>query len=307
MVLCRAHTRLHASSTLNGMRRLIINADDFGMTAGVNRAIAEAHRAGSVTSATLMATGAALSDAVAVARAAPTLSTGCHIVLVDGRPISDPTAVPSLLDPRDATGFRSRIPRLALAAIAGKISESEVYREASAQLERLRSLGISLSHVDSHQHSHILPVVARAVLRAAREHGIGAFRNPFEPAWAVAATRSNWNIRSSSRSLQVSLLRGWQRQFGKIVSGYGLRTPDGSIGIAVTGLLNRELFSRLLDGMPDGTWELITHPGYFDRDLATANTRLKESRAVELELLSSAETGNMLRKRGIALISYREL
>lgn len=277
------------------------------MTAGVNRAISEAHRDGCVSSTTLMATGAALSDAVGIARATPGLATGCHVVLVDGRPISDPASLPSLTDPRDAGRFRARVPRLALAAIRGKVSEREVYREVSAQLELLISQGVSLSHVDSHQHSHILPVVARAVLQVASEHGIGAFRNPFEPAWAVAASRSNWSIRSISRSFQVTLLRAWQQQFTKIVSRYGLRTPDGSIGIAATGLLKRELFSHLLDAMPDGTWELITHPGYHDHDLAAATTRLKESRAVELEFLSSAETRNMIEKRGIALISYCEL
>jgi chitin disaccharide deacetylase len=289
------------------MRRLIINADDFGMTAGVNRAIVEAHRDGCVSSTTLMATGAALSDAAAIAQRTPTLATGCHVVLVDGRPISDLASVPSLADPRNAGRFRSRVPRLAFAAIRGRVSEREVYREASAQLERLKSLGISLSHVDSHQHSHILPVVARAVLQAACEQGIAAFRNPFEPAWAVAASRGNWSIQSASRSFQVTLLRAWQKQFTKLVSRYPLRTTDGSIGIAATGLLNRELFSRLLDAMPDGTWELITHPGYHDRDLAATVTRLKESRAVEFELLSSAETRAMIEERGIALISYREL
>ncbi len=289
------------------MRRLIINADDFGMTSGVNRAIAEAHRDGCVSSTTLMATGAALSDAVAIARATPTLATGCHVVLVDGRPVSDPAAVPSLVDPRATDRFRSRVPRLALAAIRGKLSEKEIYQEVSAQLERLISQGISLSHVDSHQHSHILPVVARAVLKAASEHGIRAFRNPFEPAWAVAASRSSWSLRSASRSFQVTLLRTWKGRLAGIVSRYGLSTPDGSIGIAATGFLDRKLFARLLHAMPDGTWELITHPGYHDRDLAAATTRLKESRAVEFQLLSSPETRRMIEKHGIALISYREL
>jgi hopanoid biosynthesis associated protein HpnK len=289
------------------MRRLIINADDFGMTAGVNRAIAEAHRQGCVSSSTLMATGAAVRDAVAIAKDTPTLSIGCHVVLVDGRPISDPTIVSSLIDSRDQGRFRSRVPRLALAAVRGKVSENEIYREVSAQFECLNSLGISLSHVDSHQHSHVLPVVARAVLRAACEHGIRSFRNPFEPAWAVAASRANWSVRSASRSFQVTVLRKWQQPFTRLVSRYGLQTPDGSIGMAATGFLNRELFLRLVDAMPDGTWELITHPGYYDSDLAAANTRLKESRAIEFEILSSAESRAMLAKRGIALISYREL
>lgn len=291
------------------MRRLIINADDFGMTAGVNRAIAETHRAGIVTSATVMANEAAVDEAIAIASSIPSLAVGCHIVLVDGSPISSADSVSSLIASRngDQAHFRPGIAQLALAAVSGKIQSDEAHGEACAQIQRLQSRGLALSHVDCHMHSHILPVVSRAILRAAREHGVRAVRNPFEPAWSVAATHKSSSLRSWNRSVQVTLLRSLQSSFLSAVKKNGMKTTEGTIGIAVTGLLDRDLLTRLVNAMPEGTWELVTHPGYNDSDLSRASTELKQSRAVELELLESEETLKILRGRGIQLISYRDL
>lgn len=291
------------------MRRLIVNADDFGMTSGVNRAIAEAHCRGIVTSTTVMANEKAVEEAISIAAQHPSLDTGCHVVLLDGAPISPADRVPSLVSSRNGTSprFRPGILHLAGAAVAGKVHEEEVLAEASAQIERLQTRGLKLSHVDSHMHSHILPVVARAVLRAAREHGVRAVRNPFEPTWAVAATHKPSSLRSWNRSAQVMALYALRPQFVEIVEKNGLKSPDGTIGISATGLLNRDLLTRLVEAMPEGTWELVAHPGYNDRDLSQVKTVLRESRVVELELLSSAETRDLLRKADIQLISFREL
>jgi len=291
------------------MRRLIINADDFGMTSGVNRAILELHRTGTVTSCTLMANEAAVEGAIGLAAQAPSLEVGCHVVLVDGCPISRADQVPSLLASINGAEarFRPGIASLALAAVLGTVQAAEVQREASAQIERLQSRGITLSHVDCHMHSHMLPVVAKAVLEAAREHRVRAVRNPFEPGWSVSATHKSSSLRSWNRSAQVTILRALEPQFLKNVQKHGMRTTDGTIGIAVTGLLDRNLLRRVVDAMPEGTWELVTHPGYDDGDLARVKTELKQSRAIELELLSSTGTLDLLRNRGIQLISYREL
>ena len=291
------------------MRRLIINADDFGMTAGVNRAIAETHRAGLVTSATVMANEVAVEEAIAIASGTPSLATGCHVVLVDGSPLSAPDSISSLIASRNGIQprFRKGIAQLAMAAVSGKIQSDEVHGEACAQIQRLQSRGLVLSHVDCHMHSHILPVVSRAVLRAAREHGVRALRNPFEPAWSVAATHKSSSLRSWNRSAQVTLLRALQCSFLSTVKQNGMKTTDGTIGIAVTGLLDRDLLTRLVNAMPDGTWELVTHPGYNDSDLCQASTELKQSRAVELEVLQSADTLELFRSRKIQLISYRDL
>jgi predicted glycoside hydrolase/deacetylase ChbG (UPF0249 family) len=291
------------------MRRLIVNADDFGMTSGVNRAIAESHKSGVVTSATVMANEAAVDEAISLASQNPSLGTGCHVVLVDGVPVSQPDSVQSLIGSRsgDLARFRPGIAQLAIAAVSRSVREAEVHGVASAQIERLQSRGLSLSHVDCHMHSHILPVVSRAVLRAARDHDVRAVRNPFEPAWSVAATHKSSSFRSWNRSAQVTVLRVLEHGFLNTVKQNGMKTTDGTIGIAVTGLLNRDLLARLVDAMPDGTWELVSHPGYHDRDLSAAKTELKESRAVELELFTAAATREMFQNKGIQLISYREL
>jgi predicted glycoside hydrolase/deacetylase ChbG (UPF0249 family) len=291
------------------MRRLIVNADDFGMTPGINRAIAEAHRAGIVTSATIMANEAAVGEAIAMASQSPSLGTGCHVVLVDGAPVSQPDAVHSLIGSRknQIARFRPSIAYLALAAASRRIRHSEVHGEAASQIQRLQSRGLSLSHVDCHMHSHILPVIARAVLQAAREHDVRGVRNPFEPAWAVAATHKTASLRSWNRSAQVTALRVLRSQFLKAVKQNGMRTTDGTIGIAVTGLLDHDLLTRLIDAMPGGTWELVTHPGYNDRELSQASTELKESRGVELELLTSNATLELFQNRNIELITYWDL
>src|SRR5437764_1972534 len=291
------------------MRRLIINADDFGMTAGVNRAIVEAHRAGTVTSATLMANEAATDEAIAIASQNPSLRIGCHVVLVDGQPLSNPESVPTLIGSRNRTrtAFRKGIVDLAIASAVGTPRATEIQNEAAAQIKRLASRGLRLSHVDCHMHSHILPPVLLAVLQAALDHGVKAVRNPFEPSWSVAVTHKNSSLRSWNRSAQVTVLRLLHSKFRSKVNQHGMKTTDGTSGIAVTGLLDRELLMRLVDAMPEGTWELVTHPGYNDSALMAAGTELKESRAIEFELLTSPETVELFRMRGIQLINYDDL
>src|ERR1035437_227407 len=130
--------------------RLILNADDFGLTPGINRAIGELHSSGVLTSATLMATGPAFDDAVAVARAHPSLGVGCHIVLTDGAPVSPPESVASLLGP-DAKTFRPSLLDFLQALFRGRIHPDEVAREALAQVEKLQRAGIPVTHFDTHK------------------------------------------------------------------------------------------------------------------------------------------------------------
>ena len=153
------------------VRRLIINADDFGLTAGVNRAIAEAHDGGVVSSATLMANGPAFDDAVRLARSRPRLGVGCHILLVDGTPLLQSESH-ALLDPdsrKERTPrFREGIGKFAALALLGRLNSDEIEAEATAQIHRLQSAGIAVTHLDSHKHTHMFPQVFRALLRARR-------------------------------------------------------------------------------------------------------------------------------------------
>jgi hopanoid biosynthesis associated protein HpnK len=286
------------------VRRLIINADDFGLTSGVNRAIVEAHEHGIVTSATLMANSLAFDEAVELAKSAPRCSIGCHVVLLDGKPLIDPGRLTSLVEAKDGNSFRRGIGGFAVRALCGRIDSDQVEAEATAQIRKLQSHGIGVSHVDTHKHTHMFPAALRGILRAARTCGVNAIRNPFDVVAAdfVRAQRGLWK-----RSAQVRTLRGLAGHFRRAVTKSGLRTPDGTLGIVATGDLDLHLFRDIANNMPEGTWEFVCHPGYLDADLRSISTRLRESRSKELALLISPETRSDLQKRGVELISYRDL
>lgn len=285
------------------MPRLIINADDLGLTLGVNRAIEQACRAGVVTSATLMANSRCFDEAVSMARTMPGLDIGCHIVLVDGEPVS--SGLPSLTG--GTSKFRSSLKNFALAAIRGKLSQEEIQREAEAQICKIQSAGINLTHVDTHKHTHLFPSVLEAVIRAAKECGIRAIRNPFEPlrAWpkaTVFASPSLW-----TRAMEVALLQKFSSNFRRTVEQESISTTDGAVGVIITGSLDQVRLIRTIQALPEGTWELVCHPGYMDADLQTAGTRLLHSREIELEALSSEQTRQAIQHSGIKLISYADL
>ena len=285
------------------MRRLIVNADDFGLTAGVNRAIVEGNRQGVVTSATLMANAQATEAAIDLARAQPGLKTGCHVVLIDGVPLA--ANLPSLTN--GSTRFRSSLKEFAVAAVRNRIAAEEIEREVEAQVCKIQSRGITLTHVDSHKHTHMFPHVLRPLLRAARACGIRAVRNPFEPmrSWPtgmVLGTPGLW-----LRSAGVMAFGMFAAEFRRAIKEQGMITTDGTVGVAVTGLLDQQKLSRLLEALPEGTWELVCHPGYSDADLKAASTRLTQSREIELAAITSAVTRETLARLKIELISYADL
>jgi len=264
--------------------RLILNADDFGLTPGINRAIGELHAAGVLTSTTLMATGPAFADAIAVAHSHPSLGVGCHIVLTHGVPASPPETIPTLLGP-DRKTFRPSLIDFLQALFRGQISEEEVAREALAQIQKLQRAGIRVTHIDSHKHTHLFPAIARPLLHIAERTSIGAIRNPFEPAWSLALDQG-----SPLRRLSVRLITRLRPRFEalpKIRNGKVL-TTDGTIAISATGQLTSATLAEVLTALPPtGTYELCCHPGYNDRDLDRVATRLRAHRNIEREALLS--------------------
>jgi chitin disaccharide deacetylase len=264
--------------------RLILNADDFGLTAGVNRAIIELHRAGFLTSTTLMAKAAATDEAIELARSTPSLGVGCHVVLVDGDPVLPAESLPTLVDTH--TGhFHPKLGGFLKKLYSGRIRSAEIEAEAAAQIAHLQSRGLRLTHIDTHKHTHMFPAVLRPVLRAAKAAGICAVRNPFEPAWSLRATPGAPWIRRT----EVRLLRLLEPTFRRIVSEEGFTTTDGAAGVLATGTLDAATVTSLLRNLPAGTWELVSHPGYNDADLACAHTRLLASRETECQALCATE------------------
>src|SRR5664280_1544759 len=213
------------------VRRLIVNADDFGLTAGVNRGIVEAQERGIVTSATLMANARAFEGAASLARSLADrkarFSVGCHVVLLDGEPLLPADRVASLLQPSAQNGssqFRVKLNDFVIASFRNKLNPTEIGAEASAQIERLQSAGVRPSHFDTHKHTHMFPAVLRPLLRAARERGVRAVRNPFGPVWPLPMgdllrKRELWR-----RFAELNVLRSFAAKFRREVEAHGLRT-----------------------------------------------------------------------------------
>jgi chitin disaccharide deacetylase len=283
------------------VRRLIVNADDLGLTPGVNRAIVEAHANGIVTSATLMANAAGFEDAVRLTKSSHELSVGCHVVLVDGTPVSSSPQIPTLAD---SGQFERRLSRFALRAVGGNINSADIETEVAGQIHKLQAAGIQPSHVDTHKHSHIFPQVLRPLLRAAKACGVRAIRNPFG---RVAFSAILGRPKLWKRYGELMLLNPLARTFLRSVQAEGMVTPDGSVGVAATGALDEQLFRQILENLPEGTWEFVTHPGYNDAALDNVRTRLRQSRETELRILTSPAIHETVEQAGIELISYRDL
>lgn len=283
---------------------LIINADDFGLTSGINRSILELHRAGVLTSATLMATGPAFDDAVAIARANPTLGIGCHIVFTDGTPASPPEEIPTLIGP-DRKTFRPSLIAFLRALLTNRIREEEIEREALAQIQRLQQTGINITHVDTHKHTHLFPAIARPLLRVLDRSSIPAIRNPFEPAFTQRLAHAGLK-----RGLQITLLNRLQSRFERYpqILNQKVVTTSGTVGVSATGNLNSTTLTQILHALPPhGTFELVCHPGYNDHDLDRINTRLRAHREIEMQALFSAIPAALSQPNAPTLIHYGSL
>ncbi len=288
--------------------RLIINADDFGLTPGINRAVIELHHAGVLTSATLMATGPAFDDAVRLARANPTLGIGCHLVFLDGMPLSHPESIPSLLG-ADGKTFRPTLLDFAQAALRNTIRPADLARETAAQIQRLQRAGIDVTHIDTHKHTHILPPVARTILHIAQRCGVGPIRYPFEPRWSTDLAHA-----PLTRRLHLALARRFEPAIQTILqptSSQGLLS-SGALGIAATGTLDPPILqatlSQLCIGGHDGNiFELCCHPGYVDLALSLENTRLRATRETEYAALRHVVPEILQNPQAPELIHYGNL
>ena len=276
---------------MTAVRRLVINADDFGLSAGVNRGILEAHAAGVVTSASLMVNTPGFVAAATAARAAPRLGVGLHLNLTVGVPVSRLEAVPSLCG-RD--GRLRSLPRLVARALGGRLVASEVERECAAQIARARGAGVRLTHLDGHEHVHVLPGIWRSVVAAAQQAGIATVRVPVEPLREVA-----WRPLAA---LGQALISAVVRLATRGVSP--ARQADHFRGFALTG--RQDFAERLLaqlDRLEPGVTELMVHPGYPDAELAQW-ARYASGRERELAALLSPDVRARLHRGDIELIDF---
>ena len=282
-------------------KRLILNADDFGLTRGVNEAIVRAHRDGVLTSATLMANGPAFEHAVELAKANPSLGVGCHLVLVGGVCVASPREIPSLAD-REGN-LPASLGALVARLSSGKIRSADIERELRAQVEKIIAAGIGPTHFDTHKHTHVHPRVLDALGRVAQDFSVHRIRKPIE------RLRRSWASRAAGAKqiFAATAVHAIAPKFHALLKKYSLRSPDHFLGLALTGKLGSDALLSLIETLPDGCTEIMFHPGICDADLARTGSRLQCERELELHALLDPAIRQAIASRDIALISYRDL
>ena len=285
------------------LRQLVINADDLGLTVGVNDGIFDAHDLGVLTSASLFANAPATEDAIRRARARTSLGIGVHLALVDGTPTLPARLVPTLV--ADDGRFRQSWRPFIVACLQGRVSLGEVERELTAQIERARAAGVSPTHLDAHKHVHAYPPLFAIVARLAARFGIPVVRVPYER-WSLASALGRGNDHPSVTRRQTWLnaaMWPWARRNYRVAARLGLRTPD-FVGRIDTGVLDGSALRRMLRGARAGVTELMVHPGYVDAALRRTPTRLLESRLQEVALLSRMEIRALLVGERMQLVRH---
>jgi len=272
------------------MRRLIVNADDFGFTTDVNTGIVEAHRRGILTAATLMATGQAFEHAADLARAHPTLDVGCHLVLTGGRSAADPAAP-----------LPVSVRRL-LWKLCNGSGRGWIERELAAQVEKILGAGLRPTHLDTHKHTHLAPPVLEAVCRISERYSIRWLRRPFD--LPLSGRTGGWSLAARAATAGTAAVR---RRFDRTLAHHRCRTTDHFAGFAWTGQVTAERVAALIRSLPEGLTELMCHPGHCREELLAAPTRLKQSREQELGALVSTSLRGALAEAGVELVNYRSL
>ncbi len=262
------------------MRALVVNADDFGFTRDVNSGIIQSHVQGILTATTLMANGAAFDDAIALAKQTPTLDIGVHLQMVQGQSLSRPGR--SL--PATPT------------ALVFSLARWNVFEELRAQIEKILAAGILPTHLDTHKHTHLLPPVLDAVARLSQLYKIPWIRRPFD-----------FPLTGQRTPLAALAMRAMRRRFERVLARHGALATDHFAGFAITGNYTAAHLIHLIANLPPGSTELMTHPGHLGPDLLAAHTRLKQSRAQELQVLTDPMVRQALADHNIQLGGYRML
>lgn len=279
------------------MKLLIVNADDFGLNAAANAGIIECHRAGSVTSTTLMANAPALEEAVALAHAHPQLGVGLHFNLTWGRPVAAPSMVSSLLAAdggfhgRDALGRR---------ALMGRVKADHVACELEAQFQRLRSMGINPTHVDSHQHVHAFaPVFSAVAALCEREH------LPMRVPWVAPEDGAGFR-RRIRRAVLDSLLSRSTRLWRRKVRWNDAMGSVFDLGVVGGEPLSAGHYRTILQKAPEGVFELMVHP-VTSAAAMEGYTRVGAVGEAEYRWLRLGELNDVASAQGFRLGTYREL
>ncbi|MDH4241171.1 MAG: ChbG/HpnK family deacetylase, partial [Phycisphaerae bacterium] len=280
-------------------RRIIINADDFGLCDGINEAVARAHSDGILTSATIMVNMPAAEKAVKIAKKLPSLGVGVHLNLTEGRPISKDACIDGLLG-SDGQFAHSPL-KLSLLSLAGHKIREAIRTELAAQIQWVIDHGLKPTHLDSHKHIHSFPALFSIVCQSARRFKIPAIRWTFEPKelsripWPM--TSEDGRIRAQKVRIMARINRMQNKDFLKI---------DALLGIAHTGKIDVNFLKAVTLYNSEATVEVMTHPGFAD-GLDADKTRLLNQRKVEMDALCSEKTRQYFKDANIKLVHYGQL
>jgi len=289
-------------------RRIIINADDFGLCDGVNKAVAQVHTEGVLTSATIMANMPAAGKAVEIAKQLPTLGVGVHLNLTEGRPISKAPCIECLLGSDGQFAYSPFI--LSFLSLAGHKVREAIRVELAAQIQWVIDNGLKPTHLDSHKHIHAFPSLFSLVCQLARRFGIGAIRWSFEPKELLRIPWPLTDIDGRKRAQKIRIMAKINR-----MQNQDFLKNDAVLGIAHTGKIDVNFFKAValynvaLASSPmfsTATVEVMTHPGFAD-GLNPDKTRLLRQRKVEAEALCSEKTKKYFKDAGIKLVHYGKL
>ncbi len=279
--------------------RVIINADDFGLTEGINRAIVEAHQNGVLTSATLMSGMEAAQKAVEIAHETPSLGVGVHLNLREGRCVSTGDEVKCVLCPNGE--FNLSVPKIFALSMLKPAVRKAIEVEFAAQIQWMIDRGLKPTHIDSHKHIHCFPPIYKIVVKLAECFGIDAIRWPCEPGYVCSYPwpKAFKGGRRRARILSTIALVN-RRQNAKFIK------TDSFLGLAHTLKADNDFWQTAAKNMPCGTVEIMVHPAY-PEGLDPARARFIEQRKVELDALCSEETKKMMADAGVKLVHYGQL
>lgn len=271
------------------VRRLIVNADDFGRSHAINQAVVRAHREGILTSASLMVNGAAAGEAVELARQNPRLGVGLHVTLVCGTSALKPKEIPGLID--DSGNFGGNPVATGLRYFCRRSLGPQLEREMQMQFEKFRATGLALDHVNGHLHFHLHPVIFDALMRRARDWGITHFR----------LTRDSFglNLRLAPGRLfyraSHALIFSWlTRRAQRLLRERGITHASAVFGLLQDGRVDENYVSRLIPALPAGDSELYSHPSL-------------DEFSHEVDALISPRVKSLIQEHRVQLIRYQDL
>jgi hopanoid biosynthesis associated protein HpnK len=283
------------------VKKLIVTADDFGLSLAVNEAIEEAHRRGVLSTASLMVGARAVRDAVDRAGRLPSLRVGLHLVLVNGAPISPPQAIPDLVDRRGQ--FSPHLFRAGINFFFSPGVRKQLEKEIRAQFQAFRSTGLSLDHVNCHNHMHLHPTIGGLILKVGQEFGLKAVRYPYEP--VLPSWRASQNG-FGRKWVSWLFLWPWLALLRNQLKRARVRSNQFVFGMNDSGNMNLDLVLGFVKNLPPGVTEIYFHPSSrHDPELerAVKNYRYQE----EFATLTSPALRQALLASDIQCISFGDL